>query len=167
MKTPEERNTHYRILILFLSCIVLFLFLGLLAEWFSGKNASFYMVGLIICALFATNAYLKKGLTFRFICKTLVIKKEEVKGISLCPRCLGFYIGLSISLPISGIRPIDLPTDYGIMLSGIIVGLNALHGVLRRLDYSKVKFFTGDLSAFILGFLFGITTLVFSLSVKS
>lgn len=167
MNTPKERNTHYRILILFLSYIALFLFLGLLTEWFSGKNASFYMTGLILCALFATIAYLKKGLTFRFICKTLLIKKEEVGLIPLCPRCLGFYIGLSISLPISGIRPIDLPIDYGIILCVIVVGLNALHGVLRRLDYPKVKFFTGDLSAFILGFLFGITTLVFSLSVKS
>lgn len=164
MNTLKEGDKHYRILVFFLAYIVFFLFLGLLTAWFGGsKDTSFYMICLILCALLATIAYLKKGITFRFICKTLLKKEEKVWRIPFCPRCLGFYFGLSISLPISGIRPTDLPIDYGIILSGIIVGFNALQGVLRRLDYPEVKFFTGDFCSFILGFLFGVTTSVYSL----
>lgn len=117
---------------------------------------------LIIYGGLATFVFLKvfTGLHYRLFCKRLV-KKNEM-GLPLCHRCNGFFFGMFfflllyafISIFNYDIRQIDLPTTY--IISGIIVVLNALQGILRRPKYFKVNFFTSDISAFILGLLFGL-----------
>lgn len=104
------------------------------------------------------------GLSFKVFnpyCKNLMKKESSL----ICHRCMGIYCGLFFSL-LSGlvflffipdIREIDLPTkSVMIIISGIVFGLNAIQGVLRRGKYTKLNFFTCDRSTSILGFLFGL-----------
>lgn len=77
----------------------------------------------------------------RVVCKILDKRKE--KDLFICHRCMGIYCGLFFSLLsgllfhlfISDIRQIDLPTNCIIVISGILFSLNAIQGVLRRLNY--------------------------------
>jgi len=165
MSSREERsaNNGFFSFLFFLCYLTLFLFWGLLAVLFRGDNASsfipaLFIISIVMLAILATFAYLKTGFTFRPICKKL-LEKKECGVLLICDRCRGFYLGLFLSIPISAYKLIVLPTNYAIIFYGIIVGLNALHGVLRRLGYS-IAFFTSDRAAFVLGFLFGIATTV-------
>lgn len=150
------------ILLSFVLCVGLLLISG-----FYGNVVLFIIyVGLVTFVLVKVFT----GLHYRLFCKRLV-KKNEV-GLPLCHRCKGFYLGLFIfllsyafiSIFIYDIRQIELPTTYIILSSGIVVVLNVLQGILRRPEFSKAKFFTSDISAFILGLLFGLHACILGLS---
>ena len=169
--TVEEKvNSAFRLSELIVSTILVsfVLCVGLLLISGAYGNEVFFIiyVGLVTFVLVKVFT----GLHYRLFCKRLV-KKNEV-GLPLCHRCKGFYLGLFIfllsyafiSIFIYDIRQIELPTTYIILSSGIVVVLNVLQGILRRQEFSKAKFFTSDISAFILGLLFGLHACILGLS---
>jgi uncharacterized membrane protein len=100
-----------------------------------------FFIGCVLTVIIFDIAY--NNLHFKDIrcfCKNL--EEPNAKEL-LCPRCKGFYLGLFIfllsyafiSIFNYDIRQIELPTTYIILLSGFIVVLNVIQGVLRRLDY--------------------------------